>query len=103
MSPAGLIDSDRDLIRRLLTACVDGPFFEECEYHTLFGMTRPAFREATRRWTESGTIDPEVELAVQNALGNLLGYPQGMDRKLEMDLGASRQQLDELLSRWRTR
>jgi hypothetical protein len=102
MSLGDLSNSDRDLIRRSLAACANGPFFEEWEFHTLFGLTRSEFREAARRWTEQGRIDPEVELAVRNALVNLSGYPHGMDGKLQDDFGVSRLQLDEVFRRWRT-
>jgi hypothetical protein len=103
MSLGALSNSDRDLIRRSLAACSDGPFFPDWEFHTLFGLTRSEFREAARRWTELSAVDPEVELAAHNGLNNLLGYPHGMDSKLERDCGVSRRQLDEVFSRWRMR
>lgn len=92
--------SDRDLIRRSLAACAIGPFFEEWEFHALFGLTRPEFREAARRWKEEGKIDAEVELAVRNALANLSGYPHCMDNELQEDFGVSRLRLHEVFSRW---
>ncbi len=103
MSLGDLSNSDRDLIRRSLAACADGPFFDDWEFNTLFGLTRSEFREAARRWTEQGRIDQQVELAVHNALNTLRGYPHGMDSKLQEDFGVSSLQLDEVLSRWRPR
>jgi uridine phosphorylase len=102
MSLGDLSSSDRDLIRRSLAACADGPFFEEWEFQSLFGLTRSEFRDAARRWAEQGTIDAEVELAVCNAVANLMGYPHGMDGKLQEDFGVSPLQLDEVFSKWRS-
>ena len=96
-------DSDGDVIRRALAACADGPFFEEAEFHTLFGLTRSELREAARRWANGDRSDPTAELAIHNALNNLLGFPHRMDVVLEQDCGISRSLLAEVFSRWRAR
>jgi hypothetical protein len=101
-SLADLSHEDRDLVRRSLEACGDGPFFADWEFHTLFGLTRPEFREAARRWTDEGRSDPEVRLAIANALMNLRSYPHGMDGRLEQDFGVSRARLVEVCRRFRT-
>lgn len=93
---------DRDLIRRCLEACQDRRFFEDVEFETLFGLTRPAFCAAARRWTEHGRIAPQIESAILSALNNLLGYPHGMDDRLQAEFGVSREQLGEVFRRWRT-
>jgi hypothetical protein len=97
-----LSHEDRDLVRRSLEACGDGPFFADSEFHTLFGLTRPEFREAARRWTDEGRSDPEVRLAIDNALVNLRSYPHGLDGRLEQDYGVSRARLVEVCRRFRT-
>lgn len=102
MAPA-LSSSDRDVIRRSLAACADGPFFEDWEFATLFGLSRAEFRVAASRWTDKDGIDQQVQLAVHNALNNLCGYPHGMDRRLEADFGVPRRQLEEVFDRWRSR
>lgn len=93
---------DRELIRRCLEACQDRRVFEDFEFETLFGLIRPAFCAAARRWTEQGRVDPEIELAIHNALNSLLGYPHGMDDRLRVEFGVSREQLGEVFRRWRT-
>lgn len=75
MSFGDLSNSDRDVIRRSLAACADGPCFEDWEFRTLFGLTRPELREAACSWEAHEELDPRVALAIHNALGALLGYP----------------------------
>lgn len=91
---------DRDLIHRALTACAEGPFFEEWEFHTLFGMDRSELRRCAVRWSEGASVDPEIRAAVGGALDNLLDYPHDRDSELETHLGISRSQLEEVFTRW---
>lgn len=103
MSFGELSNSDRDVIRRSLAACADGPFFEDWEFRTLFGLTRSEFREAACSWDGHEAVDPRLALAIHNAAGAFLGYPHGMDGELELSFGLSRSQIAELFRRWRTR
>lgn len=43
----GLTAEERDIVRRSLTAAVEGPYFPDWEFQTLFGVTRAGV--ATRR------------------------------------------------------
>lgn len=43
-----------ELVRRCLAASVDGPFFPDWEFETLFGLTRDEVREVLDAW--SGAI-----------------------------------------------
>lgn len=99
MTIESLDEYDRDLIRRALEACSHGPFFDEWEFQTLFGLTRPQFGEAAHRWTEEGEVDAEVEVAIRNAIVNLVGYPHGLDEVLEVRFEVDRGRLEDLLRR----
>lgn len=65
---------DSEIIRQCLIAAVDGPFFPDWEFHTLFGFERDEIRRIAHRWPDWHD-DNEKSVAVGNTLNNLLGYP----------------------------
>ena len=74
-----LSDADKALVGQALRAAVDGPFFPEWEFHTLFGLTRSEIRAIADAWPNVDLTSSDVALAANNALNNLLGYPHGQD------------------------
>ena len=65
---------DVALIGACLEAAVNGPFFPEWEFETLFGLSRSQVRAVSERWP-ANVADPQTEIAVRNTLANLCGYP----------------------------
>jgi hypothetical protein len=94
-----LSDADKALVGQALRAAVDGPFFPEWEFHTLFGLTRGEIRAMADAWPNVDLTSSNVTLAVNNALNNLLGYPHGQDSAWPQWISADPAKLDELLGR----
>ena len=101
---------DEAVIRRVLAAAVDGPYFPEWEFDVLFGLSRDAVAEVLAAWPDPpAEAPPHYDspakaqwVAVNNALNHLLGYPHGVDQAdLEHDLGAPLRRVAETLQRWR--
>jgi hypothetical protein len=67
---------DADVISQCLWAVVNGPFFPDWEFHTLFGLERDEIRRIAQAWPEWDD-EEQLALAVNNSLNNLLGYPHG--------------------------
>lgn len=65
---------DAEVIRQCLWAAVDGPFFPDWEFHALFGLDRTEVRRIAEHWPD-WVDEHEQNLAINNALNNLLGYP----------------------------
>ena len=94
-----LIDDDKETLRRCLEVAASGSVFEDPEFHALFGLRRPKVGAILSRWPNVDWTDPDVDLAVNNTLANLIGYPHGKD--LPSLVGADREHLEALLRRWR--
>ena len=72
-----LATADIEIIRRALRAAVEGPFFPEWEFGTLFGVNRGTLRAIYEAWP-CPTVEPDaVRAGVIGSLNNLLGYPHG--------------------------
>jgi hypothetical protein len=64
--------------RECLRAAVEGPFFPDWEFGTIFGLERDDVKRILTAWPEVNEADDSVVRAINNSLNNLLGYP---DRK----------------------
>lgn len=91
-----LSDADKAVVGQALRAAVDGPFFPEWEFHTLFGLARSEVRAVADAWPNVDSTDANVALAVNNSLGNLVGYPHGQDFAWSRWISVEPRELEEL-------
>jgi hypothetical protein len=94
-----LSNEEVKIIGDCLAAAVEGPFFPEWEFQTLFGLERADVARVSRSWPNISVEDEIVDLAVNNALGNLTGYPHGED--LSRFISATPERLSEILEKWK--
>jgi hypothetical protein len=95
-----LTAEDVAVIRECLEAAVSGPFFDEWEFSTLIGgMSRGEVAAVLQRWPDAA--NPEAQdVAVNDVLGNLLGYPFG-PQLWQQHLRVSPDVVGAVLARWR--
>lgn len=87
-----------ELIRKCLHASAEGNFFDDWEFHPLFGLERTELREILDRWPDVTLSNKYVLNAVVNSINNLIRYPHGLDRELEFFLdGSSKEELEAIL------
>lgn len=91
---------DRKLIGECLTAAVEGPFFPDWEFSTLFGLDRADVAEVRKLWPNVSDEDQRVALAVSNTLGNLIGYPHRQEKEWSRFISVPPEHLAEVLKRW---
>jgi hypothetical protein len=58
-----------------LRAAVEGPFFPEWEFGTIFGLSRDEVRQVLSSWPDLNESEERVMVAINNSFNNLLGYP----------------------------
>jgi hypothetical protein len=96
-----LTAEEREIVRRSLVAAAKGPYFPEWEFQTLFGVTRAEVSDVLRAWPVVDESHDVVRLSINNALGNLFGYPHGRTEQLERELDATVARLEEVFTKWR--
>ena len=101
MLRSGLTDREAAVILRCLRAAVEGPFFPEWEFHTLFGLHRAEVAAVAARWPNVSNAEEDVRLAINNSLGNLLGYPHGEPVAFKEPVGESAEEVERIFSKWR--
>src|SRR4029077_19527488 len=75
MPLSDLDQAEREVVRDCLRAAAEGPFFDDWEFHTLFGLKRDEVKNVLESWPNLDENNESVVLAINNSLNNLLGYP----------------------------
>jgi hypothetical protein len=87
------------MLKGSLRAALDERIFPEWEFHTLTGFNR----EAVKRLLDfNGTheLDSTDALLLKSVLVNLLGYPHGMEKELELEYGLTQAGMASFLGRF---
>jgi hypothetical protein len=92
---------DIEIIGKCLHATVDGAFFDDWEFHTLFGLYRDDVRRVYNKWPHHDVDNNDLASAIRGALLNLWGYPHSMEEKLRRDWDVEAAELRDLLRRFR--
>lgn len=70
------------------------------EFSALFGLDRDEVARIAREWP-AHCAGPDIELAVNNALNNLLGYPHRCEDVWDDYISVSPGELSAIFRRWR--
>ena len=99
----GLMESitDTQTFKESLVAAARGPFFPDWEFHSLFGLDRIEVESIADSFSSATLLTGDVALALNNAMGNLLGYPHGQEAAWSQWLSVTPAELQVIFSRWR--
>ena len=103
MASESMSESDTAVIGECLRAAAEGPFFPDWEFHTLFGLGREKVAEIAAAWPEIDQDEPAVEVAVNNAMNHLLGYPHGREEEWGQFVSVDPAEVERVLEAWRRR
>ncbi|MCU7829555.1 MAG: hypothetical protein KZQ85_10855 [Candidatus Thiodiazotropha sp. (ex Myrtea sp. 'scaly one' KF741663)] len=84
-----LTESEKNIVFECLKASLHGPFFPDWEFQTLFGVERTVLNDIEEKWPEVDFNEQTVSLALNNAMGNLVGYPHGQEKSWEKYISVS--------------
>jgi hypothetical protein len=94
-----LNEKEREVVRECLQAAVEGPFFPDWEFHTLFGLEREEVKTVLKSWPKLNEADETVQLAINNSLNNLLGYPHGCEEEWPQFISVSGSEVARILNK----
>ena len=96
-----LSEVEQNIIYQCLKATVEGSFFPEWEFNTLFGLTRQEVKQIIKDWAVIDRDSSIVILAINNSFNNLLYYPHKCEREWHNFISVSRQKLKTIYSKWK--
>ena len=82
-------------------ATVQGPFFPDWEFPTLFGLERDEVAEVLSRWPDVDDAREIDRVAINNSLNNLLGYPHKCERQWPEFIDAPPAKVADVFAKWR--
>lgn len=97
-----LTDKEQRIVYECLEAAVEGPFFPEEEFHTLFGLERDTVRRILEAWPVDDERDETATLAINNAMNNLLGYPHGCREQWDEFISAPPVKVRAVYQKWKS-
>jgi len=95
-----LNEKERKVVRECLRAAVEGPFFPDWVFHTLFGLEREEVKTVLKSWPKLNEAEETVQLAINNSLNNLLGYPHGCEDEWPQFISVSSSEVARILNKW---
>jgi len=107
MSLYNLNNEEIAIVGECLKAAVYGPFFDNEEFYTLFGVYREEAKTISDTFPEVDESDDEADgndnswLVINNTFANLLGYPHGMESEWPKYISASKSKVSEIFKKWR--
>lgn len=90
---------DANVIYECLIAAVDGPFFPDWEFQIFFGLARDEVRQTAAEWPATWNAETQ-DIAVTNAMNNLLGYLHGKWDAWPQYISVAPTRVREILARW---
>jgi hypothetical protein len=96
-----LAPAEREIVFCCLRAAANGPFFDDDEFHSLFGLDRDELRAIVARGPDISDTDADVSLAINNSFANLLGYPHYEGKALSEMVGVGDDEIQRVFSKWR--
>lgn len=103
MKIKSLDKEEQDLILESLIASLEGPFFPEWEFDSLFGGSRAELSRIIQNYPEVSFHDEKTKSIILNALGNLVGYPHGKEALWSEYISASKSEVFSLLKKLKKR
>lgn len=94
-------EKQTQIIGECLRAAASGQFFPDWEFFTLFGLEREEVAWVAAAWPDVDLSDERVWLAINNSIGNLVGYPIDHPKELSTYLSVSREELEAAFELWR--
>ncbi len=95
-----LTERESEVIRAVLQAAVDGPFFPDWEFATLMGVERWETRAVPEAWPDFKDTK-DNRRAIHSSVVNLLGYPHGEWDAWKGFSDAGEAEVKDTFGRWR--
>ena len=92
---------ERDVVHECLKASVEGPFFSEWEFTTIFGIEQEEVEKVLESWPDVDEDDQVVALALNNAMNNLLGYPHRCEDVWGEYISVPPREVGRIFQKWR--
>jgi len=102
MALKDLTKKERKIIAECLVASAAGPFFDDDEFHILFGLSKNQMLAIVERLPNIDDSDELTIIAINNSLNNLLGFPHRNKKVWAKYISVKSNELSRIYNKWRS-
>lgn len=95
-----LSPDEQEIIRRCMTAILDGPYIEDVHFGTRLGLDRSEMREIVAKWPDLDDSDPDVDLAINNSLNEVCNGVRITAKEWARRIGEPKEAVERTYNRW---
>lgn len=101
-------NQELQIIGECLKAVAQGPFLVDpqaddpwWEFSTLMGLKPEELSDIADRWPDVDSASTDVQLAINNSMNNLLGYPHGCEAECSQYILVPAAEVARVFDKWR--
>jgi hypothetical protein len=96
-----LTQIEMSVVGECLRASAYGPFFDDDEFHTLFGLERPGIAALAERWPNVDEMQERSICGINNSMGQMIGYPHNREDAWPDYISVSEEEVLRIFNKWR--
>ena len=101
MTLANLTQKEKEVVVECLRASANGPFFDDDDFHILFGLTRNELKTIVSSFSDIDDSDKLTKRAINNSLNNLIGFPHKKEEFWNEYISVSPTELKRIFKKWK--
>lgn len=101
MALIDLTQKEREIVAECLRAAATGPFFDDDDFHILFGLTRNEVKTIISEFPNIDDSDKLTKRAINNSFNNLIGFPHRKEKVWDEYISVSPAELERIFKKWK--
>jgi hypothetical protein len=98
-----LTKKEKEVVVECLKASVNGPFFDDDDFHMLFGLYRNEVLPIIEGLPDIDDSDELTMRAINNSLNNLIGFPHNKEEDWGKYISVSPAELEKIFKKWKAK
>ena len=98
-----LNEKEKAVVLECLKATADGPFFDDDDFHILFGLDRNEIRKIIADFQNINDSDTLAMGVINDSINNLIGFPHNKWEIWDNYISISPDELERLFKKWKAK
>jgi hypothetical protein len=96
-----LTKEEQSAVVECLVASANGPFFDDDDFHILFGMHRNELLKIIDNLSHIDDTDEVTIRAINNSIINLMGFPHNKEKHWDKYISVPPAELERIFEKWK--
>lgn len=95
-----LTKNEKEVVFECLRAALNGPFFDDDDFHILFGFHKNEMIKIIDCLPNINDSDEITKRAINNSINNLIGFPHNKEKYWDDYISVSPTELESIYKKW---